>query len=320
MNRRNFLKGSAAAVAGGATLLGACRLPGASTAPAVAPVPASALRLTILHTNDMHSHLEPADSGRFAGYGGAPARATLVRQWREREKNLLLLDSGDVFQGTPYFNIYEGEPDILAMNMMGYVASTVGNHEFDAGIERMAAMFRLAQFPFLCANYDFTDTPVAGLTKESMVIERDGLRIGLFGLGIKLAGLVLPRWYGETKYLDPVANAQRVAKQLRHDEKCDFIICLSHINLEEKGGEEFTPGDRTLIREVPEIDLILGGHNHNLLPHPEVSWRGRDNTMGYVAQAGWAGTHVGCLQFDIYGRDQRELSYTRNLAVGGTSA
>jgi 5'-nucleotidase len=267
------------------------------------PKPESAQRLTILHTNDVHSHLEPMSGGEFAGFGGAPARAAFVNNWRRRDPNLLLLDAGDILQGTPYFNIFKGEPEIKAMDAMGFHASTIGNHEFDAGIDRLAELARLAKLPLLNCNYDFSDTPMAGLTQEYTVRDIGGLRVGIFGVGIRMEGLVQKDLYGATQYRDPIENARRVARHLREEERCDFIICLSHINL--YSGKD--PGDRDLIREIPEIGLVIGGHNHILLPVPEVTYRSGEG-MGYVAQAGWAGTHMGVLQFDLYDRHRRELA------------
>lgn len=280
-------------------------------------MPSSATRLTILHTNDVHSHLDPPTAGDFKGFGGAEARASFIKMARMKYPNLLLLDAGDMFQGTPYYNLYSGEVELRAMTTQRYDAGTIGNHEFDSGVDKLGEVVgKHAGFPLLNCNYDFSDTAMKGKTQESLIIDRDGLRIGLLGIGIKLDGLVSSRYIGGTKYLDPIANAARVAKVLRNDERCDFVIALSHINLlgrtENPTGE---PGDRDLIREVPEIDLVIGGHNHYLLERPESVWRGRDHGMGYVAQAGWAGTHMGFVQFDVYGRGQKELSSARPVPL-----
>ena len=300
MNRRHFL--GLGALAAGSTLIGAT--------PGFAAKPAMATRLTILHTNDTHSNLDPMDRGEFMGMGGAEARAAFVRTMRQRHENVIVLDAGDILQGTPFFNLFQGEAEIAVMNAIGYDASAIGNHEFDAGIDRLAELVRdHAQFPFLCANYDFSATPMAGLARESMVIERSGLRVGMVGLGIRLESLVSPSQRGDTQYSSPLEAAERVAKHLREEEKCDFIIGLSHISIggtsRSTGGE---PGDRDVIRAVGEIDLVIGGHNHLLLPEPERHFRGREATMGTVAQAGWGGTHMGVLQFDIFERGKVELA------------
>ncbi|MBI1292273.1 bifunctional metallophosphatase/5'-nucleotidase [bacterium] len=308
VNRRQFLKA-------GVALAATAALPSAASA----FVPSSAQRLTILHTNDVHSHLEPPTSGKYAGFGGVEARSSFIKLARMKHRNVLLLDAGDMFQGTPYYNIFGGEAELRAMSAQGYDAGTIGNHEFDSGVDKLAEVVKKhAAFPLLNCNYDFTNTSMKGLTRESLVLDRDGLRIGLLGLGIKLDGLVSARLVGDVRYNDPIANASRVAKMLRNDEKCDFIIALSHINIlsrtEATNGE---PGDRDLIREVPEIDLVLGGHNHYLLDRPEGFYRGGDNRMGYVAQTGWAGTHMGFLQFDLYGRGAKELVMSRPVLMDG---
>jgi len=300
IDRRRFLKSGLTLAAGAA-----CSWP----FDLLAAKPESALRLTILHTNDVHSHLEPMKSGDYAGLGGASARASLISRVREQEKHVLLLDAGDVFQGTPYFNIFKGEPEARAMSAMRFDAGTIGNHEFDAGIERLAEVIRThMNFPILNCNYGINGTPLEGATREHLVIEKEGLRIGLLGLGIRLEGLVFPGYYGDLRYRDPIADAKRVATHLREEEKCDFIICLSHLNLYARrvGDAASQPGDRDLIREVPEIDLVIGGHNHIYLERPDVYYR--KESTGFIAQAGWAGTHMGRLSFDIFGRSKREVA------------
>ncbi len=310
MNRRRFLQGTAGLAGAAALGLRPAGLP------AAVEKPASAVRLTIIHTNDVHSHLEPKNSGDYAGLGGAAARAALIRKIRRENDHVLLVDAGDFLQGTPYFNLFKGEAEAVAMNETGYLASAIGNHEFDPGIERLAEVARKhMDFPFLCCNYDFRNTPMKGLTRESMIVEKAGLRIGLLGLGIKLDGLVYPGYFGDTRYLDPIIEGRRVARELRNEKGCDFVICLSHINIlssHEQRSDNAEPGDRDVIREVPEIDVIVGGHNHYLLPTPDVL--NRRGSVGYVHQAGWAGTHLGLLQFDVYAKDQKEL------AAGGTAA
>jgi len=300
MRRREFLR-TAAGIAGAVALGG----PGA----ALGGKPSSALRLTILHTNDVHSQIEPMDAGDFAGFGGASARSALIKKLRGQNDHVLLLDAGDMMQGTPYFNLFQGEVEMKVMNGMGYDAATIGNHDFDAGIERLADLTRNhAEFPILNCNYEFANTPMKGLARDYLIKEVDGARIGLLGVGIKTEGLVPANLVGETRYLDPVAEARRVAQRLRNDEKCDLIICLSHINLLEREKQlSKEPGDRDLIREVPELDLVLGGHNHYLLDRPEGHFRDKEKTMGYVAQTGWGGTHLGVIQVDLFGKGERDV-------------
>ena len=193
--------------------------------------------LTILHTNDVHSRLDPfpMDGGRNAGRGGVARRATLLRQIRQEQKNVLLFDAGDMFQGTPYFNVYKGEPEILVMNQLGYDAGTIGNHDFDGGIDNMVTQFGKATFPLLIANYDFGNTVLDGRTKPYQVFTKDGIRVGVFGLGIRPDGLVPKDAYRETKYLDPIEIGNDMAAQLRREQKCDYVICLSHLGFKYDG-------------------------------------------------------------------------------------
>lgn len=277
--------------------------------PLMAQKAASALRLTILHTNDIHSHLDPAKEGEFAGLGGAPARSALINSFRRAQDNVLLFDCGDMFQGTPYFNLYGGEPELKVMSAMHYDAGTLGNHDFDNGVEALTKNVGAhAMFPLLNGNYDLSSTPLAGLTRETLVLERAGLRIGLLGLGIRLDGLVSPRLFEGVVYRDPITDGRRLAQRLKNDERCDLVIALSHISTNGRvapGGEN-DPGDRDLVAAVPEIDIVLGGHNHWLFPEPEFYPRaGASHQL--VNQAGWAGTHVGRLTLDVFEAGKYEL-------------
>ena len=277
----------------------------------------SALDLVILHTNDVHSHLEPLKSGEFKGLGGAAIRHAMIEKIRAENKHVLLLDSGDMFQGTAWFNLYQGEAEIKTMSAQGYLAGAVGNHDFDAGIDRLAEVLKAhANFPLLCTNLDFKNTPMEGLTREYIVQDVDGLRVGILGTSILLDGLVTKRLYGETKYNDPAAAASRVAKQLRHDEKCDFIICLSHSSLygQRNPSGNTEPGDRAIAVNAPEIDIVLGGHNHILMDEPEKIDRG-SQPVGFIQQTGWAGSHIAAMNFRIYDRGKREMSVASPLEV-----
>lgn len=306
MNRRHFLK-TAGLAAGAATLFG----PGVLLAREPRR-PLSALRLAIVHTTDVHSWLEPATTGQYAGLGGAPARAAMIKQLRALHPNLLLIDSGDILMGTTYFTVYQGEPDFRTMSAMGYDCAAVGNHDFDAGIDRLAELTRdYANFPMLAGNYDFSDTPVAGLTKPWIVREFDGLKVGMIGINIQLDGLVPARAFAGTRYTNPMEVIPPMARHLRHEEGCDFLIGVSHASL---GGHNNEPGDRHMIREIPELDLILSGHNHQLFDKPERFAR-PGAAPGHVLQSGWAGTHLGFLQFDIFGRGEREIVQAAPLAV-----
>jgi len=284
MKRREFLKTSLAGAAG----LSLLSLPTAAWA-------AHSINLTILHTNDMHSRIDPFpnDGRTYAGLGGMARRATLISQIRSQNPNVLLLDSGDIFQGTPYFNFFGGELEYKLMTQMRYDAATFGNHDFDNGLGGLQRQLPHAGFSFLSANYDFSQTIFKDQFKPYKLFEKQGIKVGVFGLGIELAGLVDPRNYGGTVYLDPVQRAQDMVKQLREQEKCDLVICLSHL------GYKYTSqkiDDQKLAREVSGIDLILGGHTHTFMPEPEkiVHASGHETLIN---QVGWAGINLGRLDF-----------------------
>lgn len=224
-------------------------------------VAAKGKQLVILHTNDTHSCVYPlnpnlADTA-LAGRGGFIRRTVMVKEQRERHPDMLLLDSGDFSQGSPYYTLYKGDVEIGLMNMMGYDAATIGNHEFDFGLENMARLFKKANFPIVCANYDFTGTPLEGIVKPYVVIKRDGLRIGVFGLAPKLEGLVIEKSREGVGYNDPVAVGNETARTLRDKEKCDVVICLSHLGWDIMGTD-----DTEMMAETSGIDLVLGGHSH----------------------------------------------------------
>jgi len=228
----------------------------------------STKEIYLFHTNDMHSRIEPFPENYqdtlLAGKAGMVRRATFISQQREIHPDLLLFDCGDFSQGTPYYNIYKGEVEISMMNEMRYDAGTIGNHEFDFGLENMARVFRLAEFPIVCANYDVTGTVLEGLVKEYVVLHRDGIKIGVFGLGAQLEGLVAKASYGDVKFEDPVSEAQRIADLLKMQEKCDLVICLSHLGWK---GEPYS--DVELIENTCNIDVVLGGHSHSYFEKPE---------------------------------------------------
>ena len=254
-------------------------------------------KLTILHTNDQHSRIEPFDSSysRNPNQGGFARRAALIQKIREEEKNVLLLDSGDTFQGTPYFNFFGGELEFKLMSMMGYDASTMGNHDFDNGLEGFKKVLPNAKFPFICSNYDFKNTILDGQTLPYKVFNKNGIKVGIFGVGIELAGLVGKKSYGETVYLNPVEIAQHYATFLRNEKKCDLVICLSHIGYDYKDNPRKI-SDKILASQTDGINLILGGHTHTFLPEPQtfVNKSGK-NVM--VNQVGWAGLLLGKINF-----------------------
>jgi 5'-nucleotidase len=284
-NRRKFLK---------QTLIGS-GLVALQSFPFESLAGSKSQRLTILHTNDVHSRLEPfpSDGGKYQGQGGVAARAALIEKIRKEEEQVLLLDAGDIFQGTPYFNLYKGEPEIKAMSLMRYDAATMGNHDFDAGIEGFAQQLPHANFPILIANYDFTETHLEGKTKPYTVFKKGDLKIGVFGLGIKLKGLVPDDAYGNTKYLEPIQIANAVSEHLKKKEKCDMIICLSHLGYEYHYNKV---SDMILAKETAYIDLIIGGHTHTFLERPTVMKNKKGNNV-VINQVGWAGLILGRLDY-----------------------
>ena len=295
MNRRNFLTKAGI----GAGLMAAGAFPFESFAGE------RIRKLTILHTNDVHSRLDPfpMDGGRLQGLGGVEARASLIKQIRAEEENVLLLDAGDIFQGTPYFNMYKGEPEIKAMSMMRYDACTMGNHDFDAGVEGFARQMPHAGFPVLVANYDFTDTPLEHKVKPYTIIKKGGLKIGILGVGVELDGLVSQAAYGNTKYTDPVPVANRISEFLKKKEHCDMVICLSHLGYEYSSNKV---SDKVLARETSYIDLVIGGHTHTFLDQP-TKVTNRLGKETWINQVGWGGVRLGRLDYIFSSKNDSNL-------------
>lgn len=285
MKRKQFIKYTGVSAA----------LLGAGSFPYEALAAGDATKVTILHTNDQHSRIEPfpMDGGKYQGLGGFARRAAIINEVRSKEENVLLLDSGDVFQGTPYFNKYLGELEFKLMSEMKYDASTFGNHDFDAGMEGFMKQLPLAGFPFLNANYNFANTPLQGKVAEYKIFKFGHIKIGVFGIGIELQGLVPPDLYGETKYNDPISNANRVAALLKHDYGCDMVICLSHLGYKY---EEKKVSDVVLAQSTKHIDLILGGHTHTFFDKPE-EYQNAEGRKTVVNQVGWAGIFLGRVDF-----------------------
>jgi len=250
-------------------------------------------RLTILHTNDVHSRIDPfpMDGSRNQGQGGVSRRATLVERIRNAEDHVLLFDCGDIFQGTPYFNFFGGELELKLMSKLKYDAATIGNHDFDGGIDGLEKQMPHANFPFLIANYDFSNTILKNKTKPYQIFRVNDLKIGVFGLGIELKGLVPQDLYKETQYLDPIEVGDRVSKQLRYDEKCDFVICLSHLGYKYRSDKV---SDVVLAQNTEAIDVILGGHTHTFMSEPDIQ-RNKLGEEVVINQAGWAGIMLGRL-------------------------
>lgn len=248
--------------------------------------------IIILHTNDTHSRIEPMPDNlpdkELAGTAGAVRRATYIEQIRKGASPVLLFDCGDFSQGTPYYNLFKGEVEIALMNAMGYDAATIGNHEFDFGLENLARLYRMAQFPVVCSNYDVTGTVLEGLVKDYIIIEKDGIKFGIFGLSPVLDGLVQEKNCKGITFKDPMAEAQRVANILKEQEGCDVVVCLSHL-----GYESTAPlSDVELISQTRNIDLVLGGHSHTFFDKP-IWIKNLDGKEIPVQQMGKNGSYIG---------------------------
>lgn len=300
-NRRSFLK-----KAGAVSLLSV--IPVGETLAAALD---TTKKITILHTNDQHSRIEPFETSndeRYSNKGGFARRAKLIHQIRQQEKNVMLLDAGDVFQGTPYFNFYKGELEYKLMSQMGYDASTIGNHEFDNGLEGIKSQLPHAKFNLINSNYDFSNTILDGHIKPYEIFVKDGIKIGIFGVGIELQGLVGKDMYKETVYHDPIEIAQDMARMLREEKKCDLVICLSHIGYEFKN-EPNKVCDLHLAQKTSGIDLIIGGHTHTFLEKPQELLNAKGETV-LVNQVGWAGLYLGRIDFYLRnGKVQNHVAY-----------
>ena len=292
MKRRNFIQR-----AGTATLM-----TGVGTFPLSAFAKDDLVKLTVLHTNDVHSRIEPfpMDGSRNQGLGGAARRASLLKKIRSEEEHLLLLDAGDIFQGTPYFNMFGGEIEFKLMSAMKYDAATIGNHDFDGGIDGLHKQLEHANFPFLICNYDFSDTIMNQKTRPYQVFQKGPIKIGVFGVGIELKGLVPEVLYKKTKYLNPIESANKYAAILKNEEKCDYVICLSHLGYEYEGNN---PSDVLLAKNSKHIDLIIGGQTHTLMQKPE-EIANLLNKKVIINQVGYAGIALGRLDvfFDLKAR------------------
>ncbi len=300
MKRRSFIKtvglGSAAGVVGLSSCIGN----------------AAQYKITILHTNDVHSHIDPFPENHpsYAGKGGYARRSALVKKVRNEEEHVLLLDSGDIFQGTPYFNFYKGELDIRLMGDMQYDVATIGNHEFDNGAEELAKQIKKAKFPFVNSNYNLEKSALNGLLSKYKVIEKGPVKIGIIGLGIQLQGLVTPLNCEGVIYNDPVMEGDKTAKYLKEQVGCHLVIALSHLGYEYKN--DFL-SDIDVAKNTSGIDVILGGHTHTFLDIPTVV----KNKVGkevIINQTGWGGINLGRLDFTFSNnKKERQLVYNAQL-------
>jgi len=301
MKRRTFIQQTSAA--GALISLGGLTVSSANAS--------KTKKITILHTNDVHSHIDPfgPDDGRNANKGGVARRASLVESIRKENPNTLLFDAGDIFQGTPYFNYYGGELEFKLMSMLKYDLATIGNHDFDNGVDGLYAQLPHADFDFVSANYNFKNTVLDTHVKPYKIFIKDDVRIGVFGLGIELDGLVGKIHFKETEYIYPVEIAQDMSRILKEDEQCDIVICLSHLGYFYKKTPDKI-SDLLLARQTKDIDLIIGGHTHTFLPKPTIE----KNSVGknvLVNQVGCYGLYLG--QIDFYLESDKE-----NKATGTT--
>ena len=287
MKRRDFIQKTAA----GTALLGLANIGLSSFTTIVIK------KITILHTNDVHSHIDPfpVDHPRNPNMGGAARRAAIIENIRKEEEHVLLLDAGDIFQGTPYFNYYGGELEFKLMSMMQYDLATIGNHDFDNGIEGLYAQLPHAQFEFVSANYDFKNTVLDSHVKPYKIFNKGGIKIGVFGLGIELEGLVDKKAYKETVYLNPIEVAQDMARILKHSKKCDLVICLSHLGFSYKN-EPNKVSDLDLAKKTKDIDLIIGGHTHTFLEKPVIQ-KNSEGKEVMINQVGCYGINLGRVDY-----------------------
>jgi 5'-nucleotidase len=304
MKRRNFIKNTAATSA--LLSLSGLSLSSFSTV--------KEKKITILHTNDVHSHIDPFPENhpRNPSMGGVARRANIIEQIRKDEENVLLLDAGDIFQGTPYFNYYGGELEFKLMSIMKYDLATLGNHDFDNGIDGFFAQLPHANFDFVSANYDFKNTELNGIVKPYKTFIKEGIKIGVFGLGIELEGLVDKKLYKETKYYNPIEVATDITKTLKESEKCDLIICLSHLGFDYKN-EKDKPSDLKLAAATQDIDLIIGGHTHTFLDKPVI----KTNKVGkqvVINQVGAYGINLGRIDF-YFSDETKYISKEKNIVV-----
>lgn len=271
-------------------------------------------KITILHTNDTHSHIDPFPEGdpKNPNQGGAARRSVIVEKIRSEEEHVLLLDAGDIFQGTPYFNYYGGELEFKIMSMLKYDIATLGNHDFDNGIDGFYAQLPHAKFDFVSANYDFKNTVLDGIVKPYKVLKKAGLKIGVFGLGVELEGLVDKKLYKETVYNNPIDVTKDIVRQLKEVEKCDLIICLSHLGFKYKNEPEKVC-DILLAQQTKHIDLIIGGHTHTFLDKPVVEKNSEGKDV-LINQVGCYGINLGRIDF-YFSDDKKYNLLDKNIVV-----
>ncbi|MEX0315995.1 MAG: bifunctional UDP-sugar hydrolase/5'-nucleotidase [Allomuricauda sp.] len=303
MKRRDFIKSTAASstfVGLGGLGLNSCKGFGSK-------------QITILHTNDVHSHIDPFPKSHslYPNLGGVARRASLVHQIRNENPNTLLLDAGDIFQGTPYFNFYGGELEFKLMSKLNYDAATIGNHDFDNGVDGLLAQVPNATFDLLSANYDFSNTVLNGFVKPYNIYMLDNVKVGVYGIGIKLDGLVTKRLYKETIYLNPFEIALDTEQKLKEEERCDLIICLSHLGYDYDNPNR--PSDILLAQRTHHTHLIIGGHTHTFLDKPDVQTNQQGNSV-LVNQVGAYGLNLGRIDF-YFDQDKNVQAHGLTISV-----
>lgn len=272
-------------------------------------------QITILHTNDVHSHIDPfpMDDPRNPNMGGVARRASLIETIRQENPNVLLLDAGDIFQGTPYFNYYGGELEFKLMSMMKYDLSAIGNHDFDNGVDGLTAQMPHATFEFVSANYDFKNTSMDGFVKPFKIFNKNGIKIGVFGLGIELQGLVDKRMSKETVYNNPLEITQDMVRILKKENKCDLVICLSHLGYKYSKDDANKISDLKLAEQTKDIDLIIGGHTHTFLDKPTIV-KNQDGKEVLVNQVGCYGINLGRIDF-YFDNNKSKSSIGKSIIV-----
>jgi 5'-nucleotidase len=257
--------------------------------------------ITILHTNDTHSQLEPFPAGtRAAGMGGIARRATFIKRVKQQNPNTLMVDAGDMFQGTPYFNFYRGEIEIKGLSAAGYDVVTLGNHDFDEGTENLARVLKFATFDVVSANYDVSASPLQQFVKPYVIKNLSGIRVALFGMGVNFEGLVVADKHRQVIWHDPIDVARKLVPKLRQEEKADLVVAISHMGLK-YDKQPLLPSDVNLAKAVPGIDFIAGGHTHTFMKEPEIV-RHPDGRETVIFQVGYAGINVGRVDFNFQGR------------------
>ena len=269
-------------------------------------------KITILHTNDVHSHIDsfPSDDPLNPNGGGVIARANIINKIKKDNPNTLVLDAGDIFQGTPYYNYFGGEIELKLMSKMGYNACTIGNHEFDNGLKKLSESLKYANFSFINSNYVFKNTPIENKIKEYEIYIIDGIKIGIFGLGIELKGLVEKKLFDGVKYLDPIEITNDITNKLKNEFKCDLIICLSHLGFSYNKKDVIS--DLILAKKTKNIDLIIGGHTHTFMNKP-VKIKNLSGKNVIINQVGCFGINIG--KIDFYLTEKKIVEKSSSIKV-----